>query len=92
MQGSLRGVDIWFDGNKLETVSAATVDTTNTHGTGCTLAAAIAANLATGKDLFSSVRLAKDYVTSALKYALSIGGGQGPVGHFFPLLENSHKK
>lgn len=92
MQGSLRGVDIWFDGNKLETVSAATVDTTNTHGTGCTLAAAIAANLATGKDLFSSVRLAKDYVTTALKYALSIGGGQGPVGHFFPLLENSHKK
>ncbi len=46
MAGSLRGVDIWFDGQHLETLTTTTVDTTNTHGTGCTLAAAIAANLA----------------------------------------------
>lgn len=89
MQGNLRGVDIWFDGNHLETLSAKTVDTTNTHGTGCTLAAAIAANLALGKDLLVAVRQGKDYVTTALKYALSIGGGQGPIGHFFPLLEKN---
>ncbi|HAZ49690.1 MAG TPA: bifunctional hydroxymethylpyrimidine kinase/phosphomethylpyrimidine kinase [Cyanobacteria bacterium UBA11369] len=86
MPGLLRGVDIWFDGSRWETVTAASVDTKNTHGTGCTLAAAIAANLANGKDLFSAVRRAKDYVTTALQHSLSIGSGSGPVGHFFPLL------
>ena len=85
MVGNLRGVDVWFDGHHLETLTTAMVDTTNTHGTGCTLAAAIAANLALGNDLLTSVRRAKDYVTTALKYALDIGKGQGPVGHFFPL-------
>ena len=87
MEGNLRGVDIWFDGQKLETLRTVLVDTTNTHGTGCTLAAAIAANLALGKDRLTAVRQAKDYVTTALKYALDIGQGQGPVGHFFPLLQ-----
>ncbi len=86
MAGDLRGVDVWFDGKRLETLRVETVDTGNTHGTGCTLSAAIAANLALGKDLFDAVTLAKNYVTTALKYALDIGEGQGPVGHFFPLL------
>lgn len=85
MAGNLRGVDVWFDGNHMETLTTALVDTKNTHGTGCTLAAAIAANLALGNDLLTSVRQAKDYVTTALTYALDIGKGQGPVGHFFPL-------
>ena len=87
MPGELRGVDVWFDGDRLETLTTSLVETTHTHGTGCTLSAAIAANLALGKDLFSAVQLAKDYVTAALKYALPIGQGQGPVGHFFPLLQ-----
>lgn len=86
MQGNLRGVDIWFDGTHLEVLRTETIDTTDTHGTGCTLAAAIAANLAQGEDLFSAVKLAKRYVTSALHHALRIGKGQGPIGHFFPLL------
>ena len=86
MPGDLRGIDVWFDGTRLETLKVETVDTANTHGTGCTLSAAIAANLALGKDLFTAVTLAKNYVTIALKYALDIGEGQGPVGHFFPLL------
>lgn len=86
MPGDLRGIDVWFDGTRLETLKVETVDTGNTHGTGCTLSAAICANLALGKDLFTSVTLAKNYVTNALKYALDIGAGQGPVGHFFPLL------
>ncbi len=86
MPGDLRGIDVWFDGTRLETLKVETVDTANTHGTGCTLSAAICANLALGKDLFTAVTLAKDYVTTALKYALDIGEGQGPVGHFFPLL------
>ncbi|WP_293131497.1 bifunctional hydroxymethylpyrimidine kinase/phosphomethylpyrimidine kinase [Microcoleus sp. bin38.metabat.b11b12b14.051] len=86
MAGDLRGIDVWFDGTRLDVLKTETVDTANTHGTGCTLSAAIAANLALGKDLFTSVTLAKNYVTTALKYALDIGEGQGPVGHFFPLL------
>ncbi|MFN6559686.1 MAG: bifunctional hydroxymethylpyrimidine kinase/phosphomethylpyrimidine kinase [Nostoc sp. ChiSLP01] len=86
MQGNLRGVDIWFDGEKLEVLTTKQVETTNTHGTGCTLSAAIAANLAKGKNLWTAVQQAKEYVTTALTYALDIGEGQGPVGHFFPLL------
>ena len=86
MKGELRGVDVWFDGEVFQTLKTLSVDTANTHGTGCTLSAAIAANLASGKDSFSAVGLAKDYVTTALQHALNIGQGQGPVGHFFPLL------
>lgn len=85
MTGDLRGVDVWFDGNRLKTLTTTLVDTNNTHGTGCTLAAAIAANLALSHDLLTSVQRAKEYVTTALKYSLNIGKGQGPVGHFFPL-------
>ncbi|MEZ2240994.1 bifunctional hydroxymethylpyrimidine kinase/phosphomethylpyrimidine kinase [Microcoleus sp.] len=88
MKGELRGVDVWFDGRGSEVLKAETVDTQNTHGTGCTLSAAIAANLALGKDLFTAVTFAKHYVTYALQYALDIGEGQGPVGHFFPLLKS----
>lgn len=86
MQGSVRGVDILFDGHKMETLTTKHVDTKNSHGTGCTLSAAIAAHLALGSDLITAVRKAKEYVTSALSYSLDIGKGQGPVGHFFPLL------
>ncbi|MGK7874637.1 MAG: bifunctional hydroxymethylpyrimidine kinase/phosphomethylpyrimidine kinase [Xenococcaceae cyanobacterium] len=85
MTGSLRGVDIWFDGEQWETLTTTTVETSNTHGTGCTLSAAIAANLALGKNPLLAVQQAKKYVTTALKYALDIGRGSGPVGHFFPL-------
>ena len=87
MTGKNRGVDVWFDGQRLEVLKTEAVDTNNTHGTGCTLSAAIAANLALGKDPRTAVSLAKDYVSSALKYSLNIGRGVGPVGHFFPLLE-----
>lgn len=83
-----RGVDIWFDGVHLQTLTSKKVETKNTHGTGCTLSAAIAANLAKGTDLKQAVVQAKEYLTTALTYALDIGKGQGPVGHFFPLLQN----
>ncbi len=91
MQGDLRGVDIWFDGQQLETLQTQKIDTKNTHGTGCTLSAAIAANLAQGKDILPAVLQAKQYVTTALNYSLNIGQGQGPVGHFFPLLMDIEK-
>lgn len=87
MTGELRGVDVWFDGPHLEVLQTETIETTHTHGTGCTLSAAIAANLALGLPLREAVQQGKQYVTSALRYALAIGQGQGPVGHFFPLLE-----
>lgn len=90
MSADLRGVDVWFDGKELMTLTTELVDTTNTHGTGCTLSSAIAANLARGKDLLAAVRLAKDYVTTALNYSLDIGLGSGPVGHFFPLLPSGN--
>lgn len=86
MADELRGVDVWFDGDRLETLQTETVNTTDTHGTGCTLAAAIAANLALGHAPFTATQFAKTYVTHALRHALRIGKGQGPVGHFFPLL------
>jgi hydroxymethylpyrimidine/phosphomethylpyrimidine kinase len=89
MLGDLRGVDVWFDGDRLEVLKTETIETTDTHGTGCTLSAAIAANLALGGDRWTAVQAAKTYVTTALRYALRIGQGQGPVGHFFPLIESS---
>jgi hydroxymethylpyrimidine/phosphomethylpyrimidine kinase len=64
--------------------AAARIATTNTHGTGCTLAAAIAAGLAKGQDLAAAMRTAKDYVTAAIAAAdrLAVGHGRGPVHHF----------
>ncbi|MDX2230376.1 MAG: bifunctional hydroxymethylpyrimidine kinase/phosphomethylpyrimidine kinase [Leptolyngbyaceae cyanobacterium bins.349] len=88
MPGALRGVDVWFDGTDFKILQTELVNTTQTHGTGCTLSAAIAANLATGQAPLEATLAAKHYVTQALKYALAIGRGQGPVGHFFPLLQS----
>lgn len=79
--------DVWFDGNNWELLNEARINTKNTHGTGCTLSAAIAANLGLGKDLLTAVKEAKQYVTIALQNSLDIGRGSGPVGHFFPILE-----
>jgi hydroxymethylpyrimidine/phosphomethylpyrimidine kinase len=86
MTGDLRGIDVWYDGEQLVTLTTENVDTSDTHGTGCTLSAAIAANLALGKAPLAATRSAKDFVTRALKYSLRIGQGQGPVGHFYSLL------
>ena len=91
MTGDLKAVDVWFDGDRLEVLRTEVIETIHTHGTGCTLSAAIAANLALGKSRFQAVMDAKNYVTEALKYALAIGKGQGLVGHFFPLLNNFAK-
>ena len=84
--GEHHGLDFWWDGQRFEILETEVVETPHTHGTGCTLAAAIAANLALGVTPFDAVKRAKDYVTRALKYSLAIGKGQGPVGHWHPLL------
>jgi len=88
MAGPECGVDVWFDGDRLEVLRTETIDTPHTHGTGCTLSAAIAATIARdGGDALAAVRCAKDYVTHALRHSLAIGSGQGPVGHFYPLVD-----
>jgi hydroxymethylpyrimidine/phosphomethylpyrimidine kinase len=79
-------IDILFAGVEPERLEAPRCDTRNTHGTGCTLSAAIAAELAKGAMLPDAVASAKDYVTAAIFAAdsLDIGSGQGrgPVHHF----------
>ena len=67
----------WFKGKR--------IDNPNTHGTGCTLSSAIAANLAKGYDLDESVSRAKDYISGALAAMLDLGQGSGPMMHNFDL-------
>ncbi|MBV5261334.1 bifunctional hydroxymethylpyrimidine kinase/phosphomethylpyrimidine kinase [Synechococcus moorigangaii CMS01] len=86
MAGDLQGVDVWFDGEQLEILQTECIQTPHTHGTGCTLSAAIAAQLARGESPLPAVKKAKNYVTEALKYSLAIGKGTGPVGHFYRTL------
>jgi hydroxymethylpyrimidine/phosphomethylpyrimidine kinase len=76
--------DILFDGASHKTFSAARIEARNSHGTGCTLSAAIAAHLALGLDLVQSIEAAKAYVTHALARAdeLDVGRGSGPLNHF----------
>ncbi|MCB1022827.1 MAG: bifunctional hydroxymethylpyrimidine kinase/phosphomethylpyrimidine kinase [Acidobacteria bacterium] len=59
------------------------IDTTSTHGTGCTLAAAITANLALGEDLVDAIRISKSFVNKAIRAAPDIGKGNSPLGIFF---------
>jgi hydroxymethylpyrimidine/phosphomethylpyrimidine kinase len=66
---------------RVKTFTAARVETTSTHGTGCTLAAAIAACLARGLNLEESVAAAKRFVTEAVRRAPGLGRGHGPVNH-----------
>jgi len=78
-------VDVLVDGTASQRFAAPRIDTPHTHGTGCTYASAIAANLAKGHDLEVAVERAKRYVTGAIRYALSLGHGRGPTNHFFHL-------
>jgi hydroxymethylpyrimidine/phosphomethylpyrimidine kinase len=75
-------VDVLYDGTAFREYSASRIDTTSTHGTGCTFASAIAAYLARGEPLPEAVGLAKEYLTEALRRAYPVGGGHGPVHHF----------
>ncbi len=85
MPNELKAVDLWFDGKDHQVLETKWIDTPNTHGTGCTLSAAIAANLVIGHEPYSATKAAKEFVTEALKHSLSIGKGRGPVGHGFKL-------
>lgn len=78
-------IDVLVDGAAVHTFSAPRIDTPHTHGTGCTYASAIAANLAKGYTLQTAVERAKRYVTSAIEHALPLGRGRGPTNHYFHL-------
>ena len=75
--------DLLFDGEQFHTYSGPRVQTSSTHGTGCTFASAIAAQLALGSALPQAVRLARGYVQGALEHARPLGHGHGPVNHFW---------
>ncbi|MBI2166325.1 MAG: bifunctional hydroxymethylpyrimidine kinase/phosphomethylpyrimidine kinase [Chloroflexi bacterium] len=75
--------DLFYDGHQFHELSAPRVNTTSTHGTGCTFASAIAAGLAKGLPLDQALAQAKEYVTEALRLAFPLGQGHGPVHHFY---------
>ena len=75
--------DLFFDGETFEVLEAPRRDQRHTHGTGCTLSAAIAAHLAMGGDAPEAVRRAKAFITGAIAAAQPLGGGIGPVNHLW---------
>ena len=74
--------DVFFDGQSLVQLSTPRVATTNTHGTGCTFSAAIAAGLAHGLPLIEALQQAKGFVEQAMRSAFPLGQGHGPLNHF----------
>lgn len=73
--------DILVNQGQVETFHGQRIDNPNVHGSGCTLSSAIAANLAKGHDLSTSVQNAKDYITGAIQQNLDLGQGRGPLDH-----------
>jgi hydroxymethylpyrimidine/phosphomethylpyrimidine kinase len=80
-----RPVDLLVSGNSQIRYPADRIDTVHTHGTGCTLASAIASWLARGEDMPGAVKGAKDYVTGAIAGGFPLGRGIGPVDHAWQL-------
>lgn len=78
-------VDIFYDGKDFTPIRTTRIDTTNDHGAGCTLSAAIASNLALGFDKLESVKKAKEYTKNAMINAPRLGKGRGPLNHMFDL-------
>ncbi|MFY9886719.1 MAG: bifunctional hydroxymethylpyrimidine kinase/phosphomethylpyrimidine kinase [Streptosporangiaceae bacterium] len=85
--GHLAGspVDLLVDGSRVIRFPGERIDTVHTHGTGCTLASAIASRLALGDDVPAAVKAAKEYVTGAIAAGFPLGAGIGPVDHGWQL-------
>lgn len=79
--------DCLYHNGEIHWLQGKRIDNPNTHGTGCTLSSAIAANLAKGYDLEQAVWKAKDYITGALEAMLNLGQGNGPMNHAFFIKE-----
>ncbi len=76
-------IDLLYENGNSHWYASERINNPNTHGTGCTLSAAIACNLADGKSLDESVKNAKTYLTGALADMLDIGKGSGPLNHMY---------
>lgn len=77
--------DLLYAGGKAVWLVGKRIDNPNTHGTGCTLSSAISCGLAGGKDLVTSIKEAKEYLTGAIAAMMDIGNGQGPVNHMWKI-------
>ncbi|MHB8058852.1 MAG: bifunctional hydroxymethylpyrimidine kinase/phosphomethylpyrimidine kinase [Desulfuromonadaceae bacterium] len=86
MAGRL-STDILFDGSRCVRISSERIFTSNTHGTGCSYASAIAALLAQGEPLLTAVERSKKFITSAIRTARTLGKGHSPVNHFMAARE-----
>ena len=79
--------DILFDGRRCHRFSAERIFTSNTHGTGCSYASAIATRLAQGEPLLTAVEQSKTFISAAIRLARSLGKGHSPVNHFLAARE-----
>ena len=91
-----RAVDVVFDGSEMVQLSGDKLKTENTHGTGCTFASALLAQLAAGRGLIEAATLAKAYVTKAIEKGYAVGKGRVPLDHFYrlkiePLARGTHE-
>jgi hydroxymethylpyrimidine/phosphomethylpyrimidine kinase len=84
-------VDVLYYKDKYEIFEASRLDVKTTHGTGCSFSAAIAAELAKGKEVSLAVKNAKSFITLAIKFGLSIGKGYGPVNPLAPLYQEASR-
>jgi hydroxymethylpyrimidine/phosphomethylpyrimidine kinase len=84
-------LDILYDGKDFHEFISKRIETKDTHGTGCTLSAAIATGLAQEMTVYDAVKRAKDYTTMAIRFSLRLGGGHGPTNHIAYLLCKSEK-
>jgi len=75
-------VDLFYDGTQFIEIASHRVNTRHTHGTGCTFAAALTAELAKGTDILHAVSIAKFFIQAAIVHSLGIGNGHGPTNHF----------
>jgi hydroxymethylpyrimidine kinase/phosphomethylpyrimidine kinase len=91
-----KAVDVLFDGSEITQLAGDKGKEELLHGTGCTFASAIAAQLAAGRTLMEAAMLAKAYVTKAIEKAYPIGKGRTPLDHFYrqkiePLTRGTHE-
>lgn len=87
-------LDLLYNGDKMVDLVAPRIETKNTHGTGCTLSAALAALLPQSADVPEAARRAKAYLTDAIRHAdqLSVGSGHGPLHHFHALWKHKEQR
>jgi hydroxymethylpyrimidine/phosphomethylpyrimidine kinase len=85
LEDDARAADLFVDGSTTTWLESERIATPHTHGTGCVLSSAIAAHLARGIPLLEAVRLGKAFVTEAIRHALELGQGIGPVDPLFAI-------